>query len=108
MTRELYQRLIADLPHHAPWSMDAFHDYDLDSFADFTEIEIDMIRRNLHTPSEHLSHPLTANEPPTAFNSLSENSRHFSAATKVQSSANIGSHLLNPTHRVGQPPFIPM
>jgi hypothetical protein len=74
MTRELYQRLVADLPHHALWSMNALHDHDLDNFADFKEIEIEneMIRRNLHPPSEHLSRPLTANESPTVFNSLSE------------------------------------
>jgi hypothetical protein len=43
MTREFIQRLVADLPHHLPWSMDALHDHDLDAFADFTEIEIEMI-----------------------------------------------------------------
>jgi hypothetical protein len=53
--------------------MDALHDHDLDRFADVTEIEIEMIRRNLHTPSEHPSPPLAANEFPTVFNSLLEN-----------------------------------
>jgi hypothetical protein len=70
VTRELDQRLVADLPHHAPWSMDALHDHDLDGFADFTEIE--MIRRNLHSPREHPSPPLTASESPIVFNGLSE------------------------------------
>jgi hypothetical protein len=52
--------------------LDALHDRDLDSFADFKEIEIEMIRRNLHTPSEHPSPSLTANKSPTVFNGLSE------------------------------------
>jgi hypothetical protein len=43
MTRQLDQRLVADLPHHAPCSMDALYYHDLDGFADFTEIEIEMI-----------------------------------------------------------------
>jgi hypothetical protein len=72
MTRELYQRLVADLPRHAPWSVDALHNHDLDGFPDFTEIEIEMIRRNLHTPNEHPSPPLAANESPVVFNSPSE------------------------------------
>jgi hypothetical protein len=70
MTRELYQRLVADLPHHTPWFMDALHDHNLDDFADFPEIE--MIRPNLHTPGEHPSLPFAANKFPTVFNSLSE------------------------------------
>jgi hypothetical protein len=72
MTRELYRRLVADPPHHAPWSTDVLHNHNLDRFADFTEIEIKMIRPNLHTPSEHPSPPLTANEFRAVFNSLSE------------------------------------
>jgi hypothetical protein len=72
MTRELYQRLVSDLPHHASWSTDALRNHDLDSFPDFREIKIEIIRRNLHTPSEHPSPPLTANESRTVFNSLSE------------------------------------
>jgi hypothetical protein len=52
--------------------MDALHSHDLGGFADFTEIEIEMIRRNLHTPSEQPNPPLAANESPTVFNNLSE------------------------------------
>jgi hypothetical protein len=53
--------------------MDALYDHDIDGFADFTELELEMIRRNLYTPSEHPSPPLAANEYPSVFNSLSEN-----------------------------------
>jgi hypothetical protein len=70
MTRELCQRLVADLPHHAPWSLDASHDHNLDRFANFAEIE--MIRQNLCTPKEPPSPPLTSNESLTVLNSLLE------------------------------------
>jgi hypothetical protein len=73
MTRELYQCLVADLLHQASWSIDALRNHDLDGFADFTEIEIEVIRRNLHTPSEHPIPPLAVNESPTVFNSFPEN-----------------------------------
>jgi hypothetical protein len=53
--------------------MDGLHDHDLGDFADFTEIE--MIQRNLHTPSEHPIPALTANESTTVFNSLWENEK---------------------------------